>query len=79
MLLQKWNLAFHIGFPIQLKYNLQCRTKSCDSPKHKTFTYNFSSKQKESGKYKSENNIFSFEQVSIKWHQMIGKGDVAGN
>ena len=49
------------NLPQWLKYNLQCRTKSCDTPKHKTFRYNFSSKQKESGKYKSGNNIFSFE------------------
>ena len=50
------------NLPQQLKYNLQCRTKSCDSPKHKTFRYNFAPKQKESEKYKSGDKMFNFEQ-----------------
>ena len=45
------------NMPHHLEYNLDRRTKSCDSLKHKTFTNNFSPKQKVSGKYKRWDNI----------------------
>ena len=61
----------------QLKYNLQCRIESCDSPKHKTFSYNFPKKQKVSGKYKREDKISSLEK-KWKWHQRSVWGERGG-